>query len=109
VKRISHFLAIYRLSILPLTAAILATAIFILDTVTDLEIAAAVFYVVVVLMSVSFCQMRGVLLVRGVHSTNSLQFFPNSRRLAGSRFDQLCDQRIGDCSNNLSCPENRFC
>jgi len=63
VKRISHFLAINRLSILPLTATISAIAIFILDTVTDLEIAAAVFYVAVVLMSVSFCQKRGVLLV----------------------------------------------
>jgi signal transduction histidine kinase len=63
VKRISHFLAVNRLSILPLTAGGLAIGIFILDTLTDLEIAAAVFYVAVVLLSVSFCQMRGVLLV----------------------------------------------
>ncbi|MEW6640624.1 sensor histidine kinase [Bradyrhizobium elkanii] len=63
MKRIPHFLEINRPSILPLIAAILAIAIFILDTVTDLEIAAAVFYVAVVLMSVSFCQKRGVMLV----------------------------------------------
>lgn len=37
--------------------------IFVVDTVTALEIAVAVFYVAVVLMSVSFCQRRGVLLV----------------------------------------------
>ncbi|MFX8813229.1 hypothetical protein ABTM61_20080, partial [Acinetobacter baumannii] len=63
MKRIPHFLEINRPSILPLIAAILAIAIFILDTVTDLEIASAVFYVAVVLMSVSFCQKRGVMLV----------------------------------------------
>ena len=33
------------------------------DTVTDLEIAAAILYVVVVLMSVRFCERRGVILV----------------------------------------------
>lgn len=38
-------------------------AIFVIDTITDLEIAVAVFYIVVVLMSVSFCRTRGVILV----------------------------------------------
>lgn len=61
--RIPQFLAANRSSFLPLLAVILAGAIFILDTVTDLEIAAAVFYVAVVLMSVTFCQKRGVMLV----------------------------------------------
>lgn len=63
MERIPRFLVANRSSFLPLLAAILAIAIFILDTVTDLEIAAAVFYVAVVLMSVSFCQKRGVMLV----------------------------------------------
>ncbi|MGL5164341.1 MAG: sensor histidine kinase [Afipia sp.] len=63
MERIPQFLMANRLSFFPLLAAILAGAIFILDTVTDLEIAAAVFYVAVVLMSVSFCQKRGVMLV----------------------------------------------
>jgi signal transduction histidine kinase len=45
-----------------MTAA-LSVAIFVVDTKTDLEIAVAVFYVAVVLMSLSFCRSRGVLLV----------------------------------------------
>ena len=48
---------------LPIVAIALAIAIFIVDTVTDLEIAVAVFYVAVVLMSLSFCRRRGVVLV----------------------------------------------
>lgn len=51
--------------VLPLIAAVLALAIFVLDTVTDLEIAAAVFYVVVILLSVGFCGRRGILLIGG--------------------------------------------
>ena len=47
----------------PTVAIALAIAIFIVDTVTDLEIAVAVFYVAVVLMSLSFCRRRGVVLV----------------------------------------------
>jgi signal transduction histidine kinase len=50
-------------SLRPIAAALLAATIFVADTATDLEIAVAVFYVAVVLMSVSFCQRRGVLLV----------------------------------------------
>lgn len=50
-------------SILPSVAAALAAGIFVLDTVTDLEIAVAVLYVAVVLMSVGFCRRRGVILV----------------------------------------------
>jgi signal transduction histidine kinase len=49
--------------ILPVTTAVLAAVIFAVDTVTDLEIAVAVFYVAVVLMAVAFCQRRGVILV----------------------------------------------
>jgi len=43
--------------------ASLAIAIFVLDTVTDLEIAVAVLYVAVILMSVRFCAKRGVVIV----------------------------------------------
>jgi C4-dicarboxylate-specific signal transduction histidine kinase len=49
--------------VLPYVAAALAFVIFIFDTITDLEIAGAVFYVIVVLMSVGFCRRRGVILV----------------------------------------------
>lgn len=50
-------------AILPVSAGTLAAAIFAVDTITDLEIAVAVFYIVVVLMSVSFCRARGVILI----------------------------------------------
>ena len=50
-------------SILPVATAALTIGIFVLDTLTDLEIAAAVFYVAVVLISVRFFQKRGVVLV----------------------------------------------
>jgi C4-dicarboxylate-specific signal transduction histidine kinase len=46
---------------LPAVTAILALAIFVLDSITRLEIAVAVFYVAVVLLSQSFCNRRGVL------------------------------------------------
>jgi len=44
-------------------STVLATAIFVADTVTPLEIAIAVFYTVIVLMSVSYAQRRGVILI----------------------------------------------
>src|SRR5271166_2627284 len=50
-------------SILPIATAAIALAIFIADTITNLEIAVAVLYVAVVLMAARFCQARGVLLV----------------------------------------------
>ncbi len=49
--------------VLPIVTAALAAAIFAADTLTASEVAAPVLYVAVVLMSVRFCQRRGVLLV----------------------------------------------
>jgi len=49
--------------LLPVTALVLTVLVFVVDTVTPLEIAVAVFYIVVVFLSVSFCQKRGVVLV----------------------------------------------
>lgn len=49
--------------LLPALAAACAAGILVLDIVTRNEIAIAVLYVAVVLMAVSFCQPRGVLLV----------------------------------------------
>lgn len=49
--------------LLPLVALVLGAAIFVIDTITDLEIAVAVLYVAVILMSVGFCRRRGVILV----------------------------------------------
>lgn len=52
-----------RLIVLPILTAALAAAIFIADTATNLDIAVPVLYVAVVLISVQFCEKRGVLLV----------------------------------------------
>jgi len=43
--------------------AVLTTAVFILDTVTDLEIATAVFYIVVILIAIGMFRRRGVILL----------------------------------------------
>ncbi len=50
-------------SLLPFAAITLAAAIFVTDTLTDLELAVPAFYTAVVLMSVRFCKRRGVILV----------------------------------------------
>ena len=63
MKRRSYAPVIAASPILPLATVALAIGIFVLDTVTNLEIAVAVLYVAVVLMSVGFCQKRGVILV----------------------------------------------
>jgi two-component system, LuxR family, sensor kinase FixL len=47
----------------PVIAGLFALAVFIVDTVTPLDIAVAVLYVVVVLMAANFFQLRGVILV----------------------------------------------
>ena len=49
--------------ILPLAAGAFAIGIFVVDTITPLDIAIAVLYVVVVLLAANFLQRRGVLLV----------------------------------------------
>jgi PAS domain S-box-containing protein len=48
---------------LPLVAALFAAAIFIVDTFVVIDIAIAVLYVAVVLMSITFCDRRGLLAV----------------------------------------------
>jgi signal transduction histidine kinase len=50
-------------SLLPFAAITLAAAIFVTDTLTNLELAVPAFYTAVVLMSVRFCKRRGVILV----------------------------------------------
>jgi signal transduction histidine kinase len=62
--------------ILPVVTAVLAAGIFILDTVTGLEIAVDVLYVVIVLMSAGFCQRRGIIIVSaGCMTLTVLSFF----------------------------------
>jgi hypothetical protein len=63
----------------PAAAAALAVGIFAVDTITDLDIAAAVLYVVVVLMSVRFLGRPGVILVcLGCMALTVLSFFLTS-------------------------------
>jgi hypothetical protein len=45
---------------LPVAPAVLATGIFIADTVTRVDIAVAVLYVAVLLLSARFCRLSGV-------------------------------------------------
>lgn len=63
MKPQSNLRAITRSSFLPISAIVLAAGIFIADTITDLEIAIPVFYTAVILLSVRFCNWRGVMLV----------------------------------------------
>jgi signal transduction histidine kinase len=49
-------------TLLPAAAVLLALSIFVIDTLTDLELAVPAFYTAVVLMSVRFCKTRGVIL-----------------------------------------------
>ena len=50
---------------MPLLAAIVAVAIFVIDTVTPLDIAIAVLYVAVVLLAMDFVGQKGILFVAG--------------------------------------------
>ena len=56
----------FRLStawVLPLATIAIATAIFIADTITELDIACPVFYTAVVLIAAQFCSKRGIVFV----------------------------------------------
>jgi signal transduction histidine kinase len=76
MKRWPYIPVIQTSSILPVAAAALAIGIFVADTLTDLEIAVAVLYVAVVLMSVGFCRKRGVILVSfGCMALTVLSYF----------------------------------
>jgi PAS domain S-box-containing protein len=69
----------------PLIAAAIAVVIFIIDTVTYLDIAIAVLYVVVVLTAANFLQRRGVLLVAaGCLSLTILSYLLSHGFVAGT-------------------------
>ena len=59
----SIFRSLALTSVLPIATMALAAMIFVFDSITDMEVAVAVFYVVVVLLSVTFCQSRGIMLI----------------------------------------------
>ena len=76
MKLTSHFTALQSPLVLPVVTLALTLAIFIGDSLTDLEIAAPVLYVVVVLLSVRFCDRRGVILVSmGCMTLTILSYF----------------------------------
>jgi two-component system sensor histidine kinase KdpD len=76
MKLKSHFPAHKSSIVLPIIVIALAAAIFVTDTITDLEIAASVLYVTVVLMSVRFSDRRGVILVSlGCMTLTVLSYF----------------------------------
>ena len=71
-----NFLKVKNSTLFPAATTLLAAGIFAADTSTDSEIAAAVFYVVVVLMSARFCAKRGVVLVAlGCAALTVLSYF----------------------------------
>ena len=64
----------------------MAIAIFVFDTITDLEIAVAAFYVVVVLVSVMFCQTpRHHVDLGGMPDADAVELFPDPDRLDRTR------------------------
>jgi two-component system sensor histidine kinase KdpD len=72
----SDFVSMENPIVLPIFAVALAIGIFAVDTTTDAEIAVAVLYVAVVLMSVRFCETRGVILVAlGCMALTVLSYF----------------------------------
>ena len=63
MERESPSRAIARAYGLPVATAAAATAIFVLDTITDVGVAVGILFVPVVLMAARFCRARGVVLV----------------------------------------------
>jgi len=62
--------------VLPIVTIVLAAAIFAADTLTNLDIAVPVLYVIVVLVSVRFCEKRGVIAVAaGCMALTVLSYF----------------------------------
>jgi len=81
---------------LPALTTAFAIGIFVLDSLTKINMAIAVLYVVVVLMSVSFCTQRGVLAVSGACMTMTVLSFVIMHR---KDYD---DTSIGRCIVALS-------
>src|SRR5882757_2145398 len=63
------------MSLLPVVAAVFAAAIFIADTFVTFDIAIAVLYVAVVLLSVSFCRRRGIIIIAAICMALTLASF----------------------------------
>jgi len=79
-------------AVLPAVTAMIATAIFVIDTITDRGVAVAVLYVAVVLVAPRFCRPRGVVLVAvGCVALAALSFFLSQENAsqAGGATDTL--------------------
>ncbi|MEW6438400.1 MAG: sensor histidine kinase [Pseudomonadota bacterium] len=55
-----------RSAVLPAATAVLALVIFVIDSITPYEISVATFYVIVVLLSLRFCRIQGVITVSAI-------------------------------------------
>jgi two-component system, LuxR family, sensor kinase FixL len=88
--------SITRSPLLPALAATFAIAIFVFDTLTKINIAIAVLYVAVVMMSVNFCARRGVLAVSGACMVLTVLSFVI---VHGKNYD---DTSVGRCIVALS-------
>ena len=79
-------------AVLPAVTAMIATAIFIVDTITDRGVAVAVLYVAVVLVATRFCRPLGVVLVAvGCVALAVLSFF----------ISQESDSQVGGATDTL--------
>jgi C4-dicarboxylate-specific signal transduction histidine kinase len=96
MTHVHDYWTISRRSLVPAVAAALTIAIFVADTLTDLEIAVAVFYVLVVLLSASFLQRRGVILAGATCIGLTLLSFVLTR--SGAPFSGLVNCLISICA-----------
>ena len=108
--KLQHLRAITAPWLLPVVTAALAAAIFVADTIADLEIAFPAFYTVVVLMSVRFCKRRGVILVGAgcIGLTLLSDLLTAATRLERDRRRQYDDQHPGDRHHDLSLAQDRI-
>ena len=96
MARVHDYWAISRRSLLPAVAVSLTAGIFVADTLTDLEIAVAVFYVLVVLLSASFLPRQGVMIVGAACIALTLLSFALTR--SGAAFSGLVNCVISICA-----------
>ena len=96
MAHIHDYWAISRRSLFPAVTVSLTAAIFVADTVTDLEIAVAVFYVLVVLLSASFLPRRGVMIAGAACIALTLLSFALTR--SGAAFSGLVNCVISVCA-----------
>ena len=88
---------------LRVAAVIFAAVVFVVDTFFAIDIAIAVLYVAVVILSITFCDRRGFMAVSaGCIGLTVLAFADPAPRRAALQFRRaLCCQPSGDCDHHL--------